>query len=525
MAISLSAEQKNISKIFLNDDLFIIPSYQRPYSWEYDECYQLYVDSTAAFERKEAYFLGNIILAKSLDASEMHKLKIIDGQQRCISLWLIIKSLSVLYPDISRLQRLIGIEAWNSDEAWTPRIVSQIIEDEDNDDLGEVFKWNKDKFDLELAKVTNRDGNINEKKTDGRIQTNCLYFYQWFSRLQDKNAEYLKEFVRYFIESITLLPIELNGNNIDESENQALSIFETINNRGRDLEDADIFKAKLYSSSLIKVKQDAFMANWAMLKETARDLNQNIDDIFRYYSHIVRSEAGTVSNEIKLRKFFVDEPKSPLKLKTVDVILDDLFKITKSLKFYESEKNSPTQLAKWLQIIDAYTNMYPKYAIIVYLYYKGGEVECDDQHFIKFIQSLVRYVYSKGTTTTVKFEIYNIIVKIFRGDNINDYSDSTFVLDNFEKMGRLKKGFTLIAQYANTDSVAIPFYKLDRRISTKEAELDKDFANFDINSLGNLYIREEKEPKESILWSIDDFLSKEESIRRTIENFFTLNNI
>lgn len=44
MALSLTAEQKNISSLFYNEDQYIIPEFQRPYCWTYDTSYQLYTD-------------------------------------------------------------------------------------------------------------------------------------------------------------------------------------------------------------------------------------------------------------------------------------------------------------------------------------------------------------------------------------------------------------------------------------------------------------------------------------------------
>ena len=43
MALSLRAEQKSITDLFTSgEDIYVIPEYQRPYSWNKDSCYQFY---------------------------------------------------------------------------------------------------------------------------------------------------------------------------------------------------------------------------------------------------------------------------------------------------------------------------------------------------------------------------------------------------------------------------------------------------------------------------------------------------
>ncbi|NLU35015.1 MAG: DUF262 domain-containing protein, partial [Wolinella succinogenes] len=61
MALALKAEQNEIIKIFKIEEQYIIPAYQRPYSWEYDECFQLYNDVIEALKNNEDYFIGNIV--------------------------------------------------------------------------------------------------------------------------------------------------------------------------------------------------------------------------------------------------------------------------------------------------------------------------------------------------------------------------------------------------------------------------------------------------------------------------------
>ena len=113
MGLSLSAEQRTVIKIFKVEEQYIIPAYQRPYSWEYDECFTLYSDIMEAFNDKESnedYFIGNIVIAKSSTIKD--KLEVIDGQQRLTTLLLLIKVLSIFAPEHKGLKSCLEIEDW-----------------------------------------------------------------------------------------------------------------------------------------------------------------------------------------------------------------------------------------------------------------------------------------------------------------------------------------------------------------------------------------------------------------------------
>lgn len=93
MALSLSAEQKNLRSLFINDDRYIVPSFQRPYRWTKNEVKQLFDDITQAFSSNEDYFVGNIVIARGND--DRSKPQIIDGQQRILTLWMYLKVLAI----------------------------------------------------------------------------------------------------------------------------------------------------------------------------------------------------------------------------------------------------------------------------------------------------------------------------------------------------------------------------------------------------------------------------------------------
>ena len=96
-------------RVFLTSMYYNIPDYQRPYSWKEEECTKLWEDLVEYHtERMEAermqakgdhlpYFLGNIItyntkLKTNTGDREWYR-NVVDGQQRLITLNLLIKAL------------------------------------------------------------------------------------------------------------------------------------------------------------------------------------------------------------------------------------------------------------------------------------------------------------------------------------------------------------------------------------------------------------------------------------------------
>ncbi len=486
MPLSLSAEQKELLKIFRIEEQYVIPSYQRPYSWEYDHCLQLYNDLLDAFENNQDYFIGNIIIAKADNNNDT--LEVVDGQQRLITSLLLFKVLALFQPEFKVLEQILEKEDWEGISKVT-RIRSDIFEANDGIALTKVLNYNTIDVEMRLSKVIDKNQKIVERLCDSKFEANLLYFYTWIRYFTSDSNKNIKDFTTYILKQVYLLPIELSGPTQDEANEKALVIFETINNRGMNLEDADIFKAKLYNKAKNVGEEKIFIELWTDFKNYCDNLNLNIDDIFRFYSHIIRGREGITSSETNLREFFINEKFSPFTLKKYNEVLTDLFKIIGVLELLNQERIAQSEISKWLQILDAYTNQYPRYAIVNFLFVHESNV---DDKFLKFLQSLTRYVYYQGSTTTVKFEIYNIIRQTSSRLIIDSYRKNEVTNDYFNYLGRLKKGFALLAFYL-TRNVALASYNIDKIINLKdEKQLDNSWTGIDlteiVDRIGNFLI-------------------------------------
>lgn len=463
MALSLTAEQKNLMDIFTTRDKYVIPSYQRPYSWEYEECLKLYSDIVDAYNGKNDYFLGNIIISRSL--RNPNRPQVVDGQQRLLTLWLVFKTLSVLLPDIRVLQEVTTVRSWDGNEQEV-KLMSDIFESDDDKRIQEVAHFTREDFEEHLANALSPQGEIRDNAYKSRIITNSIYFYGWYSSfLNDYGTDAVRNYLQFLLTQVSMLPIELTGNDQKEADDKALTIFETINNRGRDLSDADIFKAKLYLKGKNKSERQEFINLWADFKGTCEQQNMSIDDAFRYYSHVVRGEKGITSAEKSLRDFYIEDSNSPLNHKGYQEVMADLTHVLEELRDIKAESQKETELAAWLQLIYVYSNNYPLYATLCYAYKYG--IKENEEQAIEFLKSVVRYCYYQGATSVVKFEVFNIIRQLFIKLPVKSYYQKSVSESYFNQLGRLKYGYALLAHYLQQNR-AIQGYTIDKLLTSKD---------------------------------------------------------
>lgn len=231
----LNIDQKTIFQLFSEKKAdFLIPDYQRPYAWEETECQTLWEDIFAfAFPDNDyskfdsdnnEYFLGPIVTFKN----EQNKKEIIDGQQRLTTLMLLLRAFYEKFTfmqDENSKKTRENLEKciWKTDEFGTPdktklKIDSEVATDNDKTEFLDILKTGKISDDMKSKYANN---------------------YKFF---QKQIANFLNDFPSYFsylptriLNNCILLPIEA------ESQNTALRIFSTLNDRGLPLSDADIF--------------------------------------------------------------------------------------------------------------------------------------------------------------------------------------------------------------------------------------------------------------------------------------------
>lgn len=537
MALSLTAEQKSIFDIFSGKNQYIIPPYQRAYSWTENQCIELFDDLEKAYHenKEEGYFLGNIVIAKSIE--ERNRLEVIDGQQRLTTLTLLMKVLSTFDNTSEDLKNAINIPGSRRNDAEKQRLMTNVFIEKDSKYLEEVLNMD---FNEESCKTSRREN---------QFKKNICFFYNKIKEFSKNNN--IEDFTDFFLYDVSLLPIQTEDSSPEKAREKALKIFETINNRGLSLSDSDIFKAKLYSIALNQLKHDEFIQKWKDLDEECISINYSINDIFRFYTHIIRGKNTIKTAEIGLREFFTQRDYSPFNNKvSYEEILNDLFTIIDVIKFYKNVLVNPDEhgmLTKWFQLISEYSNQYALSTLIVYLYTFGLK---NDQELVEFSKNLVRYSYYQGSTSKVKFYLFEVIVSLAKDKKQEFiYYPERAKSSDFEYFGKLKQGFSLLSLYLDDNQKAIYPYYFNRIVQSRDIQnLDESWNEIEydsyVDTLGNMMIIDHNITRDTRLnkkiqylkkskiseinslsnelenWSYDCYLNRENRLKSRILDFF-----
>jgi hypothetical protein len=214
-----------------------------------------------------------------------------------------------------------------------------------------------------------------------------------------------------------LLPIEA------ESQDTALRIFSTLNDRGLPLSDADIFKAKFYDYYGKSGRKDFFIEQWKELEDvTARifkPLNGTpMDELFTRYMYFIRAKTEIRSSTTEaLRKFYEKDKYALLKKDETLLDLKTLAAFWQDVHNQSAEKFSPSVLRK-LYILNAAPNgMWTYFLSVYFMHNKDASGNLDDSRLNDFLGKTIGFVWGfafvhpgvNALRTPVYAEMINIV--------------------------------------------------------------------------------------------------------------------
>lgn len=387
----LNVDQKTIKDLFQDKRAdFLIPDYQRPYAWSETECRTLWDDifsfaipdeGRTEFDSNSEYFLGPIVTFKNDDA----KMEVIDGQQRLTTLMLLLRA---FYEGFKYMQDKASVATrqnierciWKTDEFGEPNISALKIDSEvatDND---------KDEF-IEIL----RSG-IALPDQKSKYAVNYRFFQECVHTFSNKYPAYFAYLPTRIMNNCILLPIEA------ESQDTALRIFSTLNDRGMPLSDSDIFKAQFYKHYSKRGKKDEFIRQWKEIEElTARVFHPQhgtpMDELFTRYMYYIRAKMGIKTSTTEaLRKFYERDGYALLKDEKTFEELIVLAHFWEDISNQDSDRFSQKILRKLFVLSYAPNSMWTYFVSVYFLHNKDSQNLLDEDFFDVFLNKITGFM-------------------------------------------------------------------------------------------------------------------------------------
>lgn len=453
MPNNLIVNQKSVRDLFQDNKTdFLIPDYQRPYAWGKEECGTLWedifefaipdADATKFRSDKDEYFLGPIVTFQNA----AKQLEIIDGQQRLTTLMLLLRAFYDYFTSMQdknsiQTREAIGKCIWKTDEFGNPdkqtlKINSEVATDNDKDEFLSILRTG-----------------ITSDKQRSRYAENFRFF-------QQKIQEFLSKFPAYFsylpiriLNNCILLPIEA------ESQDTALRIFSTLNDRGLPLSDSDIFKAQFYKYYSVKGKKDEFIEQWKKLEELCGQIfhpkkGTPLDEIFTRYMYFVRAKRGIKNTTTEaLRKFYEQNGYSLLKEEQSFEDLQNLADFWNDVANQDRERFSERVLRRLFVLNYAPNGMWTYFVSVYYMQHKDTDFLTDDCPFYEFLDRMTAFIWAysiyRPGVNSLRTPLYQEMINIV-GNSPVEFKDFKF---NEDELRNLLKAYDFYNQRPVTKSM------------------------------------------------------------------------
>ncbi len=346
---------------------FVIPIYQRLYSWGKKQCEQLWDDiiKIGGNDKINGHFIGSILYV--LDGNtHSSPLLIIDGQQRLTTITLLLIALrNHLSEEVKFLEKFSrkNIEKHyliNSNKNGDKKF-KLILSESDKDTLLSLIDENQRK----------------PSEPSVKIVENFKLFEKWISENTDKLETICKGLEKLMIVWIAL----------EKGKDDPQLIFESMNSKGIELTQTDLIRNYIVMETETEEKQKNFYNGyWRAMEE---DFTQNETLFNRFVRHYLTIKTGKIPNEKRVYEAFKDyQQKEGIEIEN---LLKDLQKYCGYFCQIAFKKEADKDLNKALSfLVDL--EMDVVYPLLLELYSDYSDGVLSKQDFIPIIALTESYI-------------------------------------------------------------------------------------------------------------------------------------
>ncbi len=340
---------------------FVIPIYQRVYSWEKEQCKQLWDDiiKIGGNDKMDGHFIGSILYV--LDGITH---SIIDGQQRLTTITLLLTALRDHLNDEDEF-----LEKFSRQNIQKHYLINS---DKDGDKKFRLILSESDKDTL-LSLIDKDRRKPSEPSL--KIVENFKLFEEWVS-----NTNKLETIFKG-LEKLMIVGIAL-----EKEKDDPQLIFESMNSKGIELTQTDLIRNYIVMETEIEKREGLYNKYWRAMEENFKQDKKLFDRFVRHYLTIKTGEIPNINKVYVVLKDYRQEEGIG-----IEDLLKDLQKYCGYFCQIKFKKEANKDLNKALSfLVDLEMDVIYPLLLELYSDYNDGVLSKDD--FIPIIALIESYI-------------------------------------------------------------------------------------------------------------------------------------
>ncbi len=415
---------------------FVIPIYQRVYSWGKEHCEQLWDDiiKTGGNDQIEGHFIRSIVFVQDgIYTTSHNELLIIDGQQRLTTITLSFIALRDHLNDEDEFlekfsrQKIQNRYLINSDEKGDKKF-KLILSEPDRDTLLSLIDENKRK----------------PSEPSLKIMENFKLFEEWIRKNTDKLETIFKGLDKLMVVEISL----------ERSKDNPQLIFESMNSTGKDLTQTDLIRNYILMG-LEPEKQEIFYKKyWRAMEEDFKQNEILFNQFVRHYLTIKTREIPNINKVYEAFKRYQQERGIE-----TEVLLQDLQKYCGFFCQIVFKKEADKDLNEALGfLVDLEMDVI--YPLLLELYSDYSDGVLSKQDFIPIIYLTESYICRRAVCGLGTNSLNKVFPSFTKKINKDQYLES--IKAHFLSLETTKGKFPKDSEFKNL-FITIDFYNLKEK--------------------------------------------------------------
>lgn len=406
----LQAGETTLNKLLNTSRQFIVPIFQRNYSWQKSQYEQLWFDILRAskFKEKQNHFIGSIVyIDMGTPAGRPQQLLLIDGQQRLTTISILLCAIKDYVQKFNLETKLINLA----------KIKNQFLYNSDEID--------EDRYKL-LLNVQDKETYIklidNTIFTVNKPATNIIKCYEFFyERIED----FIKQHGQIDEIYAGIFKLSLVSISLDKDSDNPQMIFESMNSTGKDLSQTDLLRNYLLMDLTPEKQTRLYKTYWKPMEELfGEDIYKNDVNKFDYFIRdflTLKSDIGYICkiNNVyeNFKRYYLDNNCEKF------AVLKDLFTYAKYYACIDLLQDNDDELKLYWQEFKK-LDSHVVYPFLLKLYDDYNRQILIKEDFKKILQVVISYLWRRAICEIPTNSLSKTFATLYQAVDKEDYVNS-----------------------------------------------------------------------------------------------------